>query len=231
MGICRSKPSALASDTEAVGADGSLALRRADRQLDALREEADQLDAMMLYLQRQRDAVEDRWSEALSERDRLESELWERAAVAMAEVASAPRLAAEPTEHDRLTPGTPAPPVHWPANARPEPPDLSGRLAPPPPSALLLLHDWGLVEAASPSPPDLTGRHAPRPPIVGPLLEAWELEEVVTPEPDFVPIAETMRISVVPGGRRARPRRSAGTPVAVPLVDTAPISTRHPILR
>lgn len=173
MGVLRAKPTAVSCGES----DSSLALRQTDRDLDALCQEADQLDAMALYLQRRRDAVEDRWAELLAARDRLESDLWECAALAVAEVADVPvseavSIEAVSREIDRRQSSSSSCGA---ANVRPLPPDVSARRAPSPASAGLLLHAWGLLVGAGPRPPDLSGWVAPRP-LAGPLLETWALE-------------------------------------------------------
>lgn len=202
---------------------GQRALRRADRQLDALRDEADHLDAMILYLQRRRDAVEDQWCEALAQRDAQERELWEHAQRRRTEREPATVPATVDARAQR----------YLAANGRPNPPDLRGRSIPRRAAATSLLDAWGLAGETTPVPPVMAGRSAPTPAMMGPLLQSWELEEAAPPEPVFIPVARTHRISVVPTAGRVRRRNpvrgSQGAP-RVPVVDdTAPIwiATRH----
>lgn len=213
-------PTERLTDRPREGQDTADSLRRVDARLGALREEVDQLDAMLLYLQRQRDAAEDRWTEVLAERDRLETELWDQADRYSTEIELVPMPELPEPERE----------VHVvAANGRPSPPDLSDWETPPPrPPVTSLLAQWGIDEDTRPQPPDLSGSAVPSRERVGPLLEAWELEEVASPAPRYVPIADTIQICVVPGGMRRANVLRDGVPTPARLADTAPMLTLRP---
>lgn len=193
------------------------AVQRAERELDTIRDELDRVDDMLAYLQQRRDGLESDFNIALARRDGLARDRWERlsAEVAPLEPVAAPTI-------DKT------PPV---VVADLEPMTL--------PDTDELLEQWGLadVEEDEPEPepdhdhehedvepPDVAGHRAPPSERLGPTLDSWGLADEANegPVPTFVPISDTWRITVAPGGARARTRVRA--PSTVIREDTVPIS-------